>query len=71
MKRRIADLLVAVALRLYPGGAMFDLDSQDRITAEQWAGLMILHAEAAHGCDHTDQARVELGLVGPRGKAVS
>lgn len=67
MRRRIADLLVALALRLYPGGAMFDLDDPDRMTPDQWAGLIILHAEAVHGCEHTEQARSELGMAGPRG----
>ena len=70
MSRRIADWLTAIALRLYPDGAFAgDLDAA--ITNEQWAGLLILHAEAVHGCEHTDQARRELGLVGPRGKAAT
>lgn len=68
MRRRFADFLTAVALRLYPDGAFAgDLDTV--ITNEQWAGLLILHLEAVHGCEHTDQARRELGLAGPRGKA--
>ena|GEM_PF-4185461 len=39
------------------------------LTADQWAALMVLHAEAIHGCEHTAQARAELGIAGPRGKA--
>lgn len=69
MKRRLADLLTSIALRLYPDGAFAgDLDAV--ITSEQWAALMVLHAEAVHGCEHTDQVRRDLGIVGPRGKAV-
>jgi hypothetical protein len=69
MRRRLADLLSAIALRLYPDGAFFgDLDAV--ITNEQWASLLILHLEAVHGCEHTDQARREIGLVGPRGNLV-
>jgi hypothetical protein len=68
MKRWLADRLVVIALRLYPDGAFAgDLDAV--ITNEQWAGLLILHAEAVHGCQHTDQARRELGIAGPRGQA--
>lgn len=70
MKRRLADLLVAIALRLYPGARAFDVDDEGPMTVGQWAGLMILHAEAVHGCEHTDQARRELGIAGPRGQAV-
>jgi hypothetical protein len=68
VKRRLADVLTSIALRLYPDGA-FAADLDAVITNEQWAGLLILHLEAVHGCEHTDQARRELGLVGPRGKA--
>jgi hypothetical protein len=53
------------------GAPYFDLESGERITPDQWAALMVLHAEAAHGCQHTDQARAELGMVGPRGRAAS
>lgn len=54
------------------GAPIFDPeDDDDPITPEQWAALMILHAEAVHGCEHTDWARAELGIVGPRGKAVA
>ena len=70
LKRRLADLLVALAMRLYPTARLFDMDSDDRMTPEQWAGLMILHAEAVHGCEHTDDARRELGMAGPRGERV-
>lgn len=53
------------------GGAPYFPEGQDEpISPEQWAALMILHAEAIHGCEHTDQARAELGIVGPRGEAV-
>lgn len=55
----------------YGGAPYFDLDSDDRMTAEQWAALMVLHCEAVHGCLHTDQARAELGMIGPRGKAAA
>ena len=51
------------------GAPIFDPDSEERISAEQWAALMIMHAEAVHGCLHTDIARIELGIVGPRGEA--
>lgn len=70
MKRRIADLLVAIALRLYPSAALFDLDDDGPLDSQRWAGLLILHGEAVHGCEHTDDARRELGMAGPRGKAV-
>lgn len=53
------------------GAPIFDPEDDDPITPEQWAALMILHAEGVHGCEHTDQARGELGIVGPRGKAIS
>lgn len=52
------------------GGAPIFSEDDDPITPEQWAALMILHAEAVHGCEHTDWARAELGMVGPRGEAV-
>jgi hypothetical protein len=71
MRRRLADLLTALALRLYPDAAMFDLDDEGRMRPDQWAGLIILHAEAVHGCEHTDQARRELGMAGPRGERAS
>lgn len=68
MRRLLAA--VRAFLETLGGAPYFDLDSADRLTAEQWAALMILHAEAVHDCDHTDQARAELAMVGPRGKAV-
>lgn len=68
MKRRLADLLVEIAMRLYPAGAFFEPDSDERMSGEQWTGLIILHAEAVHGCEHTEQARFELGMLGPRGE---
>lgn len=71
MTRRVADLLVAIALRLYPGARAFDDTAEGPISVGQWAGLMILHAEAVHDCQHTDIARRELGLAGPRGEAVA
>jgi hypothetical protein len=69
MRRWLADLLTAIALRLYPAAAAFpDFDAV--MDGQQWAALMVLHAEGVHGCEHTDQVRRELGIVGPRGKAV-
>lgn len=49
----------------------FDLDDGHRLTPEEWAGLIVLHAEAKHGCEHTEQARVGIGMYGPRGKAAA
>jgi hypothetical protein len=69
MRRWLADLLTSLALRLYPDGRYLDLDSEKRMTPAEWAALGILHAEAVHGCRHTDEARRELGMVGPRGEA--
>jgi hypothetical protein len=50
------------------GAPYFDPDSDERVTPAQWAALLVLHAEAVHGCRHTDQARAELQMVGPRGE---
>ena len=70
MKRWLADLLTSLALRLYPGARVFDPAEDDEpMTPYGWAALGILHAEAIHGCRHTDDARRELGMVGPRGEA--
>jgi hypothetical protein len=30
--------------------------------------MLILHAEAIHGCEHTEQARQQIGMFGPRGE---
>lgn len=70
MRRALAGLLGSLLLRLYPEASYFDLDSDDRMTGAQWAAMMVLHAEAVHGCEHTEQARAELGMLGPRGEAV-
>ena len=37
MKRRLADLLTSLALRLYPDGRYLDLDSPDPMTPAEWA----------------------------------
>jgi hypothetical protein len=71
VRRALADLLTAIALRLYPAASFFDLEDDGPLDGESWAGLLILHAEAVHGCDHTTQARVELGILGPRGEAMA
>ena len=64
----IADALAAIALRLAPEAAFFPEDEDEQpLGAERWAALIILHAEAIHGCEHTGPARRELGMVGPRG----
>jgi len=67
----MSRLLAAIRafLETLGGAPYFDLDDDERMTPEQWAVLMVLHAEALHSCEHTDQVRAELGIVGPRGKA--
>jgi hypothetical protein len=65
--RRLAAAVRAF-LETLGGAPYFDWESDERMTPEQWAALMILHAEAVHDCEHTDQARAELGIVGPRGE---
>lgn len=64
----VAHALLAIAELIDPPEPWFPEDEDDeRLTPAKWAGLMILHAEAVHGCEHTDQARAELGMSGPRG----
>lgn len=54
------------------GSQVFPKDGDSEpMTEGQWAALLILHAEAIHGCEHTAQARSELGIHGPRGKAAA
>jgi hypothetical protein len=63
---------VRAFLETLGGAPYFDLDSDERMTPDQWAALLVLHElEPIHGCDHTQQARAELGMVGPRGKAAA
>jgi hypothetical protein len=72
VKRWLANLLTSLALRLYPSARVFDpADDDEPLDELKWAALVILHAEAVHGCQHTDQARRELGLAGPRGEVAS
>ena len=66
--RRLAAAIRAF-LETLGGAPYFPEGQEERITPAQWAALMILHAEGIHGCEHTDQARAELGIVGPRGVA--
>lgn len=66
--RRLAAAVRAF-LEVLAGAPYFDLDSDEPMSGDQLAALMVLHAEAVHGCEHTDQARAELRMVGPRGKA--
>lgn len=73
--------ITSAALRLYPDDVVppderepffGDLDSPlADLTDAEWAGLMVLHAEAVHGCDHTEMARAGVGMAGPRGKAIA
>ncbi len=51
------------------GAPVFAREDDDKPPSPyQWAALMILHAEAVHGCTHTDEARAQLRIVGPRGE---
>lgn len=38
-------------------------DGDEPMTAESWAGMLILHLEAVHACQHTAAARQELGMA--------
>lgn len=67
--RRLATALRAF-IETLGGAPYFDPDSDERLTGEQWAAMLVLHLEAMHGCEHTDPVRAELRMVGPRGKAV-
>lgn len=65
----LAGILTAAALQLEPGAAMFpEQDDEEPITTEQLLGLILLHAEAIHGCEHTGDARRYLGMAGPHGE---
>lgn len=71
----VADVLLAIAERLTPAvetpRPFFNEDLDEVMSDGQWAGLIILHAEAVHGCEHTTQARAGIGMHGPRGQAVA
>jgi hypothetical protein len=71
----IGGAITSVALRCYPNEVVppadpfFDEDaSGDEMEDRHWAGLIILHAEAVHGCDHTAIARAGVGMSGPLGE---
>jgi hypothetical protein len=59
---RLAAFLRAIADRLSPE-SYFDLESE--ATVADWAGLIVLHAEGVHGCDHTAEARAAIGMYDP------
>ena len=65
---RLADLLRAAADLLDP--RPFFGDGDDEPTDRQWAGLIVLHAEAVHGCTHTADARAGIGMSGPAASSV-
>ena len=72
LRAMLADGLVALAVRLYPEARFLDPeDDGERLDPSKWAAFVILHAEAVHGCEHTDQPRRELEMVGPRGRPAS
>lgn len=68
----LADVVLAIAEFLYPDelpdDAVVPFFDEDAPLVRQWAGLIVLHAEAVHGCDHTAQARAGIGMAGPRGE---
>jgi hypothetical protein len=64
---RLRAACQAFVLTLASPDAFEDLDAP--ATDWGWAAMLLLHAEAVHGCEHTDQARIELGLFGARGQA--
>ena len=52
------------------GAPVFDPANDDEPMSDyQIACLMVLHAEAVHGCEHTGDIRAELHLSGPRGRS--
>lgn len=65
-------LAVRAFIETLGGAPYFRPEDDDQpMTGEQWAALMVLHAEAVHGCEHTDHARAELRMVGPRGRVAA
>lgn len=69
LRHAVAHALLAVAELIDPVEPYFD-EGDGPMTPAEWAGLLVLHAEAVHGCEHTEPARRELGMYGPRGEAV-
>jgi hypothetical protein len=68
LRHALAHALLALAELIDLPEPYFPEDEDDELlTPAKWAGLMVLHAEAIHGCQHTDDARRELGMSGPRG----
>lgn len=61
----IAAFLRAIADRLSPEAFFPEDADDDEPGPRQWAGLLVLHAEGVHGCDHLADARRGLGMYDP------
>lgn len=66
---RLRAAIQAFVITLRSPQAFPDETADEPVTDWGMAAMLLLHAEAIHGCEHTDQARAELGLFGPRAEA--
>lgn len=67
LRHLIAHTLMAIAELLDPVEPFFG-DEDAEPTPTEWGALAVLHAEAVHGCDHTESIRRGIGMAGPRGE---